>query len=212
MEPTKGVPKPVQARAEATIATVIEATVEALESGNEADVRIDEILAKTGISKGSLYHHFGGREGLIAAARVVQFSRFVEADSLAIREQLTRTSTREEFFGAVAQLVNVVNTHERQRARFSRFSAVSSAYGRPELWEALAYQQHIHTEAIADAIRHGQINGWVRSDLDARAISVFVQGYSLSRVLGDLDTDPISDDHWYGVVRAALAGFFTPNS
>lgn len=212
MESTKGVPKPVQARAEATIATVIEATVEALESGNEADVRIDEILAKTGISKGSLYHHFGGREGLIAAARVVQFSRFVEADSQSIRNQLTKTSNREEYLAAVSQLVSVTNTAERQRARFSRFSAVSSAYGRPELWDALAYQQHTHTEAIADAIRHGQAHGWVRNDLDARAISVFVQGYSLSRVLGDLDTDPISDDHWHDVVRAAITGFFAPNT
>ena len=208
MESTKGVPKPVQARAEATIATVIEATVEALESGNEADVRIDEILARTGISKGSLYHHFGGREGLIAAARVVQFNRFVEADSKFIQEQLTKTSTREEFVGVVGQLVNVPNTADRQRARFSRFSAVSSAYGRPELWEALAHQQHSHTEAIAEAVRHGQARGWVRNDLDARAISIFVQGYSLSRVLADLDTDPISDEHWQGVIHAALAGFF----
>ena len=212
METTKGVPKPVQARAEATIATVIEATVEALESGNEADVRIDEILAKTGISKGSLYHHFGGREGLIAAARVVQFSRFVEADSQAIRNQLTKAIDRETYMTSVSQLVSVANTVERQRARFSRFSAVSSAYGRPELWEALAYQQHTHTEAIADAIRYGQEHGWVRSDLDARAISVFVQGYSLSRVLGDLDTDPITDENWQGVVTAALAGFFVPHA
>ena len=212
MEPTKGVPKPVQARAEATVATVIEATVEALESGNEADVRIDEILAKTGISKGSLYHHFGGREGLIAAARVVQFNRIVEADAEFIQQQLTKTSTREEYLAVVGQLVNVANTPDRQRARFSRFSAVSSSYGRPELWEALAYQQHVHTEAIADAVRHGQARGWVRPDLDARAISVFVQGYSLSRVLGDLDTDPVTDEHWQGVVAAAIAGFFTPNS
>jgi|688.fasta_scaffold145838_2 AcrR family transcriptional regulator len=210
MESTKGVPKPVQARAEATIATVIEATVEALESGNEADVRIDEILAKTGISKGSLYHHFGGREGLIAAARVVQFSRFVEADSEIIREQLTKTTTRDEFLAAVGQMTNLVNTVERQRARFSRFSAVSSAYGRPELWEALAYQQNKHTEAIADAIRYGQTHGWVRKDLDARAVSVFVQGYSLSRVLGDLDTDPISDEQWNAVVRAAISSFLIP--
>jgi AcrR family transcriptional regulator len=211
MESTKGVPKPVQARAEATIAAVIEATVGALESGNEADVRIDEILAKTGISKGSLYHHFGGREGLIAAARVVQFSRFVEEDSEVIREQLTRTTSLEEFLAAVRQLTDIVNTIERQRARFSRFSAVSSAYGRPELWEALAFQQHKHTEAIADAIRYGQSHGWVRNDLDARAIAVFVQGYSLSRVLGDLDTDPISDDNWNNVVRAAISSFLSPN-
>jgi hypothetical protein len=50
----------------------------------------------------------------------------------------------------------------------------------------------------------------VRKDLDARAVSVFVQGYSLSRVLGDLDTDPISDEQWNAVVRAAISSFLIP--
>lgn len=208
MESPVGVPKPIQARAEATISAVIDATVEALENGNEADVRIDEILAKTGISKGSLYHHFGGREGLIAAARVVQFSRFVESDAEMIREVLTKTTTFDEFTAVVGQLVNLGNNVERQRARLSRFSAVSSSYGRPELWNALSIQQHKHTETLADGVRHGQANGWIRNDIDARAVSVFVQGYSLSRVLADLDTDPIADDDWTNVVRTALSGFF----
>jgi AcrR family transcriptional regulator len=208
MEPTVGVPKPIQARAEATISAVIDATVVALENGNEADVRIDEILAKTGISKGSLYHHFGGREGLIAAARVVQFSRFVESDAEMIRDALAKTTTFDEFTETVGRLVNLGNNAERQHARLSRFSAVSSSYGRPELWNALSIQQHKHTETLADAIRHGQAHGWIRKDVDARAVSVFVQGYSLSRVLADLDTDPIANDDWTTVVRTALSGFF----
>jgi AcrR family transcriptional regulator len=208
METTAGVPQPIQARAEATVSTVIEATIRAIEAGGEASVRIDEILNETGISKGSLYHHFGGREGLIAAARVTQFSRFVDEDARQVREALTRTKTLQEFIMVTSTLVQIGSSVERERARLNRLSVISSSYGRPELREALAVQQHTHTETIAEAIRYGQTMGWIRSDVNARALSVFVQGYNLARVLLDLDTEPVSTADWEQVVRVALGSFF----
>ena len=208
MDAPVGVPQPIQARAEATVSVVIEATIRAIEANGEASVRIDDILQETGISKGSLYHHFGGREGLIAAARATQFSRFVAEDAKNIRETLTKTSTLEEFLAATSALVQTGNTVDRERARHNRLSVIASSYGRPELRESLALQQHTHTENIAEAVRHGQRMGWIRSDVDARAVAVFVQGYNLARVLLDIDTEPISVEDWEQVVRVALGSFF----
>jgi AcrR family transcriptional regulator len=203
-----GIPQPIQARAEATVSVVIEATIKAIEAHGEASVRIDDVLQNTGISKGSVYHHFGGREGLIAAARVMQFSRFVAEDAQNIRETLTKTATVDEFVAAVSVLVQTGNSAERQRARHNRLSVIASSYGRPDLRELLALQQHTHTETIADAVRHGQMMGWVRTDIDARAVAVFVQGYNLARVLLDLDTEPVTTEDWEQVVRVALGSFF----
>lgn len=212
MEIPVGVPQPVQARAESTVTAVIEATIRVIEAGGEASVRIDDILNETGISKGSLYHHFGGREGLIAAARVTQFSRFVAEDAKNIRDTLTKTSTLHEFIAATSALVQLGNEVEREQARLNRLSVIASSYGRPELRESLALQQHMHTETIADAVRYGQEMGWLRSDVDARALAVFVQGYNLARVLLDIDTEPVSTADWEQVVRVALGSFFVPGA
>ena len=208
MEVPVGVPQPVQARAEATVSVVIEATIKAIEAGGEASVRIDDILNETGISKGSLYHHFGGREGLIAAARVVQFSRFVAEDAKNIRETLTKTTSLQEFIAATSALVELNESVERVSARHNRLSVIASSYGRPELRQSLALQQHSHTEYIADAVRYGQKMGWIRTDVDARAVAVFVQGYNLARVLLELDTEPVKTTDWDHVVRVALGSFF----
>lgn len=208
MEVPVGVPQPVQARAEATVSVVIEATIKAIEAGGEASVRIDDILNETGISKGSLYHHFGGREGLIAAARVVQFSRFVAEDAKNIRETLTKTTSLQEFIAATSALVELDESVERVSARHNRLSVIASSYGRPELRQSLALQQHSHTEHIADAVRYGQKMGWIRTDVDARAVAVFVQGYNLARVLLELDTEPVKTTDWDHVVRVALGSFF----
>lgn len=208
MDGPVGIPQPIQARAEATVSVVIEATIKAIEAHGEASVRIDDILRETGISKGSLYHHFGGREGLIAAARVMQFSRFVAEDAQNIRETLTKTTTLEEFVAATSALVQTGNAAERERARHNRLSVIASSYGRPDLRESLALQQHSHTETIAEAVRYGQKMGWIRADIDARAVAVFVQGYNLARVLLDLDTEPVTTEDWEQVVRVALGAFF----
>ena len=208
MQSTVGVPQPIQARAASTVSAVIAATVKAIEEGGESNVRIDEILVETGISKGSLYHHFGGREGLIAAARVVQFSRFIETDAQVIYDSLTAATSLDEYVAAASHLLEVGEGLERQKIRLARLNTISSSYGRDDLWNALSVQQHAHTEMIAESIRHGQSHGWIRSDLDARAISVFVQGYALSRILIDLDTDPVPTKDWEDVVRTALGALF----
>ena len=187
---------------------MIEATIRAIEANGEASVRIDDILKETGISKGSLYHHFGGREGLIAAARVTQFSRFVAEDARNIRETLTKTNTLEEFISATSALVELGDSVERERARHNRLSVIASSYGRPELRQSLALQQHSHTETIADAVRYGQQKGWIRTDVSARAVAVFVQGYNLARVLLEIDTEPVPITDWDHVVRVALGSFF----
>jgi AcrR family transcriptional regulator len=212
MESTPGIPQPIQARAEATVSNVIEAAIRAIEANGEASIRIDDILQETGISKGSMYHHFGGREGLIAAARVTQFSRFVAEDAARVREALLKTKSFQEFVTVTSSLVEIGSAVERAHARLNRLSVISSSYGRPELRDALALQQHTHTETIAEAIRYGQRNGWLRTDVDARALSVFVQGYNLARVLLDLDTEPVSTKDWEQVVRVALGSFFVPDS
>ena len=146
-----GVPQPIQARAESTVSAVITATVRAIEEGGESNVRIDEILVETGISKGSLYHHFGGREGLIAAARVVQFSRFIESDAQQIHEALTAATTLDEYVAAASHLLEVGEGVERQKIRLARLNTISSSYGRSDLWNALSVQQHAHTEVIDSA-------------------------------------------------------------
>ena len=62
----KAVPQPKQVRAVDTIALVISEADKALKAGGEASVRIQEISKAARVSIGSIYHHFGDRDGLIA--------------------------------------------------------------------------------------------------------------------------------------------------
>ena len=89
-----------QTRAEATVAALLDAAVARLESGGDAAVRIDDILAETGVSRGSLYHHFGGRQGLVDAADLELYARRARADVAALTGLIDRASTPDELLEA----------------------------------------------------------------------------------------------------------------
>ena len=58
----KPAPQPKQARAHSTIDVVLAEANKAIKEGGESAVRVQEISAKTNVSIGSIYHHFGDRE------------------------------------------------------------------------------------------------------------------------------------------------------
>ena len=57
-----------QSRSVPVMQAVLDAVAERLMAGDELLIRIPEICEATGVNYGSVYHHFGSREGVIDAA------------------------------------------------------------------------------------------------------------------------------------------------
>lgn len=60
---------PVQARSETSAEAMVEATLALLAEGGVAAVTVAAVARRAGTSNGSLYHRFGGRDGLLLAAQ-----------------------------------------------------------------------------------------------------------------------------------------------
>lgn len=198
------IPEPAQERAVPTVKAVLDATIQMLEDGGEAAVRLDEVLRVSGISRGSLYHHFGSREGLIEAARLAQFTRSVNEDIAVLRQAILESPSKDALRKRLRLITEVVGSIERKHQRLFRISILASAYGRPTLERALGDEQKVVTDQITELVSQAQQRGWVRKDLNPRAIASFIQAYSIGRVLVDIDPDRASDDDWFAVVSAAV--------
>ena len=198
------IPEPAQERAIPTVKAVLDATIQMLEDGGEAAVRLDEVLRVSGISRGSLYHHFGSREGLIEAARLAQFTRSVTEDITVLRRAILESPSRDDLRKRLRLITEAVGSIDRKHQRLFRISILASAYGRPTLERALGEEQKLVTDQISGLVVESQERGWVRRDVDARAVASFIQAYSLGRVLVDIDTDRTSDENWFEVVSIAI--------
>lgn len=70
---------------------LVDASLEILSEQGVAGLTIAEVSRVSGVSNGSLYHHFGGREGLLAACQARFFARvaeqWLEAGSAVVEER-----------------------------------------------------------------------------------------------------------------------------
>jgi AcrR family transcriptional regulator len=209
MAATQKPPAPQQ-RSESTVDLVLKAVIRRLEESGESHLTIDDILLETGVSKGSLYYHFGDREGLIYAARIAQYSTYLQNDSEELRSGLLTCTTFDQFVENLLGLTILSMQKNDRKIRAMRLNAISSAYGRPDLWYALQEKQHQYTNVITEFFQYGQKMGWVRTDVTAHALGVFVQGHALSRILVDLDHNELEAESWVKVMKLTFDVIFTP--
>ncbi len=189
-------------RRRATVERILEVTIEMLDEHGESGLRVEDVLAASGASTSSMYHHFENRDGLIDAARTVMFVRQTAEDIEAMREALEGTSNRDDLLVRLDAITRMSVGPDRAPQRRRRVAILGWAAQRPSLWAALGAEQQRVTDTLTDLIRTGQQRGLVRSDLDAQAMAEFVTAYPFGRVLCDLNPSPAAPEEWFRVVDA----------
>ncbi len=186
-----------QSRSFPVMKAVLDVVVERLFEGDESLIRIPDICEATGVNYGSVYHHFGSREGVIAAAYDQIFSALAREDIDRLREVSLASTSREEYVGAVALLIEAMTADGARRARRSmRARVIAAAATRPALRDLISATQARLTAELTRVIEHGQGRGWLRRDLSAHAIAVVVQGVVFGRCLDDVSSEPIEASEW----------------
>jgi AcrR family transcriptional regulator len=190
------------------MAKAVEAVADRLLTEDETLIRVPEICEETGVNYGSVYHHFGSREGLIDAAYLHLFERSAREDVDNLVAAARTATTREEFFAGMRRVLRAsVANEDREQRRQMRVRVLAAALVRPSLRDAIAITQDGVTDSMTEFVSIGQDKGWFRKDLDARAMAVMFQVVVIGRVLDDVSGHPVSEAQWGPVVANALSGF-----
>jgi hypothetical protein len=83
----------------------------------------------------------------------------------------------------------------RERARL-----IALSDGSERLAEILAKEQLRLNRAIRQVFVDAQAQGWIRKDISVQAATVFIQAYTLGKILDDLVPNPIDDNDWNGLI------------
>lgn len=172
---------------------VIAVAIELLLRHGEGGFRIEDVIERTGISKSSLYLHFGDRDGLVGAAYVELFTTDTNrniSQALAVFEDIKTTEQLKDVLPVfVRAIANVPHT-----ARWNRIDVLSAARHRPEFMARIVEAQTRLNSALTEALSVQQKLGNVRKDLSAREMAVLIQGVSFGRIFRDLDNKMDRDD------------------
>lgn len=185
---------------------VLDAVAERLMVGDELLIRIPEICEATGVNYGSVYHHFGSREGVIDAAYNMIFSKLVEEDMTIIREATDHVVTLEEYVAAILPIVATLNSGpERTARRALRIRIVSAALTRPELHTLIGETQSRLTDEWRRLIEMAQERQWLRDDVSASFLAVMLQIVVFGRTLDDISDTPLDEAEWGSSISRLFA-------
>ena len=107
--------QPRQARAAATVAAVVEAAARILEAEGLGGFNTNAVAARAGVSIGSLYQYFPGKDAILAAL----IRREAEAFDAALT-QAVAAATELGTSSAVGLLARVAVAHQASRPRLAR--------------------------------------------------------------------------------------------
>jgi len=194
-----------QNRSTPVMQTVLDAVIERLVHGDESLIRIPEICEATGVNYGSVYHHFGSREGVIDAAYESMFIGLVNEDIAAIRNINETASSLQEYIEKMQPLLVALSAGEdRSNRRARRVRIVAAAITRPELRKLVGEIQSSLSADLTALVRHGQDQGWIRSDIPPNAIAVFFLALVFGRNLDDVSVTPIPQADWDVMVATSF--------
>lgn len=201
-------PQPKQSRAQETVSALIQTTNSVMAEGGESAVRIQEISEITGVSIGSIYHHFGDREGLIRATHVHNFSATVRTDIERVKEWMGQMHSTNEIAAHYNDMMRFLVAHFSTQSPWERAAIVGNTAGRPLLQRALAEVQHELTNSLTEAMQLLKDRGMLKAHLSARAAAVVILGMLFGRVIGELDLTPVKDEEWNQSMLSAFSGLF----
>lgn len=185
-------------------------TVELMDTENPEKVGVEMVLEKSGISKGSLYHHFEDFPSLLEAALAYRFHRVVDSSIALIANTVAAATTREEFFADMEKVTAITHSREMTAIRFERARALGHAGTSERFREALGVEQQRLTLAFADLVREAQNQGWVTSDIDPMAAAVFIQAYTIGKLIDEVTAEPVDEQEWLKLIHRMVERTFTP--
>jgi AcrR family transcriptional regulator len=174
---------------------LVSIAVELLKEQGPVDFRIDDLLDRSGLTRGAVYHHFENVDDVIGSALIASYSEGVEATVRYIREVLASAMTFEEFRDGLFQ-ANRNYVHNEDLRVLRRLRAFTLANSTARMSKPLSAEQKRLTDEYVAVIETAIERGWIKRTIDPQSLAVFVQAYSFGVIIDDVSSVHLSADQW----------------
>ena len=162
------------------------------------------LVCASGVSKGSLYHHFEDLTDVIEAAMIVRFAVGVNESVKSLADIVSSAKSQEELMQGLEAVARSAHVQERTRLRATRIQMISLATMNPRFSVKLAHEQERLTDALADIFQMGQNKGLMNREFDARAAAVLIQAFTLGKIVDEIVEQPTNPEAWNNIISRLI--------
>jgi AcrR family transcriptional regulator len=187
---------------------LIDATSELMDELSLEEISAALVLERTGASKSSMYHFFEDFSELLEESFLVRFAASVEASGRAIKDAIKSSTTQEGFFNTLEAVTKSSQARNGSPIRFQRARMLARCERNDRFRKSLGEIQENLTDFLAEAFEMAQQKGFVNHDFEPRTGAVFIQAYTLGKLVDDITQVHMDDADWERLIGAVLRQVF----
>ena len=200
------IPKPSPKRRDGidTMARLmVQARIELANKGVD-NFDLDAVLERAEAARSSLYHHFGSKFDLIYTAQLEELAEGLNNDNLFFRFLAETSTSEEEFFNKLADLMRATSTKEFVEFRRRRIQVLASATQNDKLGEAVRVAQVQGNLYFAETLEILRTRGWINPKHDLHTVTYMIQGLLMGHIMLDFSQLPELEEGWVDLAMESI--------
>jgi AcrR family transcriptional regulator len=169
-----------------TMEVLIQFGMEELKQSGSVDFNLENVLRESGVSRGSLYHHFGSRHGLISHCEAQLLKESLKSENELIRLLIESGKSGEDLFNLLSAFIRTLGSDTMLQQRGRRIRTIAASMEDDNLQAMLADSQIKGSQYLADSYEIARQQGLIKPTVEIETIVYLTQAMFLGRVLVDI--------------------------
>ena len=191
-----------------TAQKLVDTVITMLETTPYTVIKSENVLQRSGITRGPLYYHFQDFGELIATAHSQIFRANVDEFSEQLLNQINVAANPAVAKEIFMELLSASLKSESSAQRRVRLGVLHGASSSPQSQKEISLIQEGLNERWVDIYQVCVAKGWTVEDVDSRAIAIMMQAAFMGSVLDDLSPSQMSRDIWVQTLARLFEYFF----
>jgi len=191
-----------------TAASLCKTVDQLLNEKNSDQITAEEVLDKSGISKGSLYHHFEDLSDLIETTLIIRYAHWIDLSIRSMSKLLESGKTTKLLKEGLFKVTYATQSDAMAKTRIERAQIVALTQNNPRLLKKFIAETDRMTASFEDLIREVIDRKLFKHNLEPRAIALFIQAYTFGLVINDLSENKVKYEDWVSLINQVISEVF----